>query len=255
VTAVGDYRAVVLDLFDTLVRWDPSRLPELDFRGRRFHTTMPWLLPELARALGERFRPEGFLDAYAAVLKEIDTERGAELVEVTCTERFRRALERIGVTGDEGASLGDLLTRRHMAGVRSVTFSPPEWAAVVPRLAKRYRLGLVSNFDDAATGREILGDTGVAHHFDVVVISAEVRRRKPHPEIFRCALDALELTPREVLFVGDTPREDVLGARGIGMPVVWLSDRKGPFPRELEPADHTIGNLADLPALLGLRDE
>jgi HAD superfamily hydrolase (TIGR01549 family) len=246
------FQAVVLDLFDTLVKWSPDRLPEMEIGGRRVHTTIPWLVPSLERSLGAEFRLDAFLEVYAAVMAEIQTERLATAVEITCHERFRRTLERLNVASDGASELAEQLTRIHMAAVRAVTAAPPERKAVVPRLAERYRMGLVSNFDDARTCYEILGDTGVAEHFEVVVISAEARVRKPHPEIFRRALDGLRLAPKDVLFVGDTVREDVVGARAAGIPVAWLSENKGEYPSELGLPDYTIHNLTELPELLGL---
>jgi len=41
--------------------------------------------------------------------------------------------------------------------------------------------------------------------FDVVVISAEVGMRKPHPEIFRYTTEELGLAPRRCVFVDDHP--------------------------------------------------
>lgn len=246
------FHAVALDLFDTLVRWDPQRLPEMEIRGRRIRTTIPWLLPSLERGLGRDFRLESFLEAYEAVISAIEVERLASGIEITCLERFRRTLERMAVPPERVAVLAETLTRTHMAGVRAVTAAPPEYAAVVQRLAERYRLGLLSNFDDARTGHQILEDTGVASYFEVVVLSAEVRMRKPNPAIFRRLLEGLRLAPEEVLYVGDTVHDDVAGARAAGIPVVWLSENKGAFPADARKPDYTIGNLTELPALLGL---
>ena len=78
-------------------------------------------------------------------------------------------------------------------------------------------MGLLSNFDDAQCGREVFGDTGVAHLFEAVIISAEVGLRKPNPRIYRQMLEMLRLDAAEVLFVGDTPREDVAGPQEVGM--------------------------------------
>jgi HAD superfamily hydrolase (TIGR01549 family) len=246
------FKAVVLDLFDTLVKWSPHRLPQMEIRGKRMHTTIPWLVPDLEKGLGAAFRLDGFIDAYSGVLNEIEAERAARGVEITCHERFRRTVARLEGAPKQVDVLAEQLTRRHMAAVRSVTAAPAEYAAVVPRLARRFRMGILSNFDDAQTGREIIADTGVAQLFEVIVISAEVRWRKPHPEIFRRLVDELGLAPNEILFVGDTAREDVAGARASGLPVVWLSENKGEFPAEVASPDYVIRNLTDLPALLGV---
>jgi HAD superfamily hydrolase (TIGR01549 family) len=246
------FKAVVLDLFDTLVKWSPHRLPQMEIRGKRVHTTIPWLVPDLEEGLGAAFHLDRFIDEYTGVLSEIEAERSASGAEITCHERFRRTVARLDGAPRHVDALAERLTRRHMAAVRSVTAAPAEYAAVVPRLARRFRMGILSNFDDARTGREIIADTGVAQYFEVIVISAEVRRRKPHPEIFRQLLDKLGLAPHEILFVGDTAREDVAGARASGIPVVWLSENKGDFPPEVASPDYEIRNLTELPALVGI---
>src|SRR6185437_14908033 len=112
---------------------------------------------------------------------------------------------------EERGLLAFHVTRVHMDGVRKVTFAPPERSEAVRRVARHFRLGLLSNFDDAQCGREVLLDTGVAELFEAVIISAEAGLRKPNPLIYQRILTMLQVDPRAVLFVGDTPREDVLG--------------------------------------------
>ncbi|MER7078428.1 putative hydrolase of the HAD superfamily [Saccharopolyspora kobensis] len=59
--------------------------------------------------------------------------------------------------------------------------------------------------------------------FDVAVISAEVRLRKPDPRIYRMALERLELSAEQVVFVDDgAPNVDA--ARRLGMRTVLHTD-------------------------------
>ncbi|MBV8775408.1 MAG: HAD family hydrolase, partial [Deltaproteobacteria bacterium] len=115
-----------------------------------------------------------------------------------------------------------------------------------------YRLGLLSNFDDAQCGREVLADTGVAELFEAVVISAEVRLRKPDPRIFRRVLEMLDLAPQEILYVGDTPLDDVWGAYQVGIPTVWISKGAMALPEGIPHPSFVINELSELPSLLGL---
>ncbi len=247
------FKAVVLDLFDTLVRWEPVRLPTVDWRGRTIRSTTPWLLPQLLEALDGRFELDTYLEAYHAVLGEIAAQREHGAIEITCHERFARTLARLGLPEGDGLHrLAEDLTRTHMAGVRAVTFAPAPYVAAVRRLAPTYRLGLLSNFDDSRAGREILADTGVAELFEAVIISADLALRKPNPLIFRRMLEMLGLGPAQVLFVGDTPREDVMGAHNAGIPVAWLSQNKGPLPDGVPAPDFILTDLAELPAMLGV---
>ncbi|MGB9379485.1 hypothetical protein, partial [Candidatus Binatus sp.] len=54
------YKAVVIDLFDTLVTWNPDGLPLMQFRGREIRSTTPLLYSTLETALGKRFDREKF---------------------------------------------------------------------------------------------------------------------------------------------------------------------------------------------------
>lgn len=98
----------------------------------------------------------------------------------------------------------------------------PDAAAVLPALrARGLRLAVVSNFD--ARLPRLLADCGLAESFEAVVYSEEVGVEKPHPAIFEELLDRLKLPAASVLHVGDSRRDDVEGARAIGMRALWLS--------------------------------
>jgi FMN phosphatase YigB (HAD superfamily) len=249
----GDIKAVVFDLFDTLVKWEPDRLPLLHWREHSSHSTLPWILPTLEERMGSRFDLERFLTVYHDVIDEINAERERDGTEITCQERFERTLQRLGYSDSaERSHLAFHLTRVHMDGVRKVTFAPPERSNAVRRLAPHFRLGLLSNFDDAQCGREVLFDTGVADLFEAVIISAEAGLRKPNPLIYQRILAMLGVEPAAVLFVGDTPREDVLAPRRAAMRVVWVNQRGIPLPDGIPPPDFMVANIAELPALLGV---
>jgi putative hydrolase of the HAD superfamily len=100
------------------------------------------------------------------------------------------------------------------------------------------KLGLVSNaFDPGWLLREDLARMGLAERLDVAVFSSEVGMRKPHPSIFKAALDPLGVAAERTLFVGDRRYEDVRGPRQLGMKTVlalWfrvdLDDERGEDP-------------------------
>jgi putative hydrolase of the HAD superfamily len=245
------FKAIVLDLFDTLVNWDPDGLPLMHWKGRDTHSTLPWILPRVAEALGATFDQEIFMTTYAAVYEEIDHERERDGIEITCLERFERTLRCLGLRdGVELDHLAEELRRIHMRGVRNVTSAPSARKDAVRRLAERYRLGLLSNFDDSQTGWEIMADTGVKDKFEAIIISADVRLRKPNPKIFELMLSMLKLAASDVLFVGDTPHHDVGGAKAVGMAAAWISRHALPLPEDVARPDYIIRDLAELPDLL-----
>jgi putative hydrolase of the HAD superfamily len=84
--------------------------------------------------------------------------------------------------------------------------------------ARGLRIAIVSNtFDPPDLLHADLAAEGVTERVDAVVFSSEVGRRKPAPEIYRAALDAVGVEPANALFVGDRVREDVQGPAALGM--------------------------------------
>lgn len=246
-------KAIVLDLFNTLVKWEPAKLPAFQWRGTMGHSTMPLLLEHLRRSVARWEHDEICVDTYNAVVTEITAERNGRGVEITCLERFQRTVARLPLPASvSGGALAEELRRIHMDAVRAATSAPEPYRAAVRRLARHFRLGLLSNFDDADTGRRIVADTGVGDLFEAVVISAEVALRKPNPRIFHRMLALLDLAPEEVLFVGDTPHEDVTGAQAAGIPVAWLSHNRTALPDGIAPPALVVPTLAELPDALGL---
>jgi len=250
------YKAVVIDLFDTLVNWNPEGLPLVEFRGREIRSTTPLLFPALETALGERFDRDVFMDAHASVYNEIFTERsGGDALEVTCLERFVRTLKRLGIDEKQVAPLAENLRKTHMARVREVTRAPAARIEAMKKIAKHLRVGLISNFDDSETGHLIMHDTGIRDLFDAVIISADAGLRKPNPLIFKQILDLMRLEPTDMLFVGDTPHDDVLGSKNVGMHSAWIRTRNHrELPEGIPAPDIIIADLAELPERLGLQE-
>lgn len=80
------------------------------------------------------------------------------------------------------------------------------------------RIAIVSNtFDPPDLLYADLAAEGVVERVDAVIFSSAVGWRKPAPEIYRAALDAIGVEPEDAMFVGDRVREDVQGPAALGM--------------------------------------
>lgn len=86
---------------------------------------------------------------------------------------------------------------------------------VLEILRQRYRLGILSNFDDRLF--PVLRGLGIIDLFEAVTISSHAKARKPDPAIFHEALRAHRIGPRQGLHVGDEREADWVGARNAGM--------------------------------------
>jgi len=121
---------------------------------------------------------------------------------------------------------------------------------VLQRLKKKHKLGVVSNFGYSPTIRKTLERFDLAKFFDAVVVSADVGWRKPSPKIFQKALQALKVSARESVFVGDELDHDIQGAKKVGMLTVLLKKPSTTKTRYKVEPDETICELKELPCAI-----
>lgn len=103
------------------------------------------------------------------------------------------------------------------------------------------RLPLVS----LSNGNADLALVGVAPFFRAAVSAREFGVGKPDPRIFHAAAGAVDLTPEDVLHVGDDATLDALGALNAGMQAAWINRSDHLWPHELQPTV-TVTSLTQL---------
>ena len=150
----------------------------------------------------------------------------------------------LGMGGDP-ATARDIAAEVEQAWERSENFDLYEDVEPVLDELRAYGLsiGLISN--GARDLREFVQHHRL--HVDVSVGSRYHGKVKPDPTIFRKALDQLGVEPAQAAMVGDHLKDDVEGARAIGMRAV-LIDREGLYPE----VEGRLPSLFGLPAALGL---
>jgi FMN phosphatase YigB (HAD superfamily) len=246
------YRAVLFDLFDTLVWFDRERLPEVRVDGRVIRST--------AGHLHEAFRPFApgvplarFVEALQWSWHEAERLRGESHREVAAPERLRLLVGRLGLdVATLPSEAVPVLLSTHMRELSKAVVLPPHHAPLLERLRRRHRLGVVSNFDYTPTARGILERERIAHLFEEVVVSDEVGWRKPKPVIFETALRRLGMGASEALYVGDRADLDVAGAQGVGMHAAWINRSASALPAGINPPQFEIRDLEELTRILGI---
>ena len=224
-----DTRAVLFDLDFTLAKPGPDLGPEgYERLGRRFGLELDPALYATARA-----------KAVEGLHKHPDFRHDEEIW-VAFTERIIRGM---GGNAERAYQCAVEMTR---AWEHAHNFDLFEDALPVLATLREHglKLGLVSN-----TGRDV--DDFLAHHnlhVDVALSSRVHGKVKPHPTIFRAVLERLEVEPEQAAMVGDSPEDDLEGARALGMRA-FLVDRENVYPD----AEDRLPDLFSLPAALGLR--
>jgi len=156
-------------------------------------------------------------------------------------ECFREAFALLGLRGDPEQAV-------RMAVVALGCRPPyPETLDILARLRERWRLAVLSNADNAFL-YPLLRRWGLT--FEAVLTSEGVRAYKPHPRAFAALLEHLGLPAERVVYVGDTPLDDVEGARRAGLVPIWLNRDGRPWPEGLAPPPYTLTSLEGLVPLL-----
>jgi HAD superfamily hydrolase (TIGR01662 family) len=221
-------RAVLFDVDFTLCKPGPLLGPE------GYH--------RVAARLGMTLDPALYDAARAAAIEDLEHHPELdhdEAVWIRFTEDIVRGM---GGSGDAVHGVAVTIVR---AWEQSTNFELYEDVPPVLRELRRLGLaiGLVSN-----TSRDLrrFVDT-FSLDVDTWISSGAHGKVKPSASIFLTVLDRLGVEPRDAAMVGDSPLDDVDGARSLGMRA-FLLDREARFPG----GDGVLRDLYALPAALGL---
>lgn len=228
-------KAVFLDWFNTLARFDPPReelhrqsLQEFgiaaspDEVGRGLLLADKYWFGENIKAKVTARSPEEQAEIGLRYQQILLTEAGVKVTKELLSKIVKKALELYkGVTF---ALFKDVLS------------------TLKELKEQKYILGLLTNLDkDMAP---ICRQLGLEPYLDFVVTSGEVGSDKPEPPIFLVALQRAGVNASEAVHVGDQYKIDVVGARGVGISPI-LIDRYNLYPEVTDcPRIHSLAELA-----------
>lgn len=152
-------------------------------------------------------------------------------------ESIRLALYRAG----ENPLLAEPAFEIFFAARQDVTLYGDARAAL-EFLSARFPLVSLSN------GNADLERAGLAPYFRAAISAREFGVGKPDPRIFLAAAGAVDMTPENVLHVGDDATLDALGALNAGMQAAWINRTEHLWPHEATP-HVTVTSLDELCAL------
>ena len=108
--------------------------------------------------------------------------------------------------------------------IHEVGTIPATHAEALHRLHETRRLGVVSNIWSSSD--LYLGEfkrVGIRNLFDVIIFSSDHSCIKPSPHIFAKAIEVLDVDRSKIVFVGDSLKHDIAGARAAGLSSVWIN--------------------------------
>ena len=198
------YRAVIFDLWATLVPWDQDG-------ANRFYDAM-------AQASGveeERFR-EAWLSG----------RKSREVGPIG--DHLRGLFAELGAKPD----LDEILAMRRDWTKRSLQPRPDALDTLAELRRRGHLLGLISVCSQDVPN--VWDETPFAEALDEVVFSCDVGVSKPDPRIYEIACERLGVEATECLFVGDGANDELPGAERAGMTALQLRAPGEPLTPEGE---------------------
>jgi putative hydrolase of the HAD superfamily len=165
---------------------------------------------------------ENFLNAYSEAHEKYRIIRYQKLIEVTNAVWISEALNILGFkTSPEDTRIKTAVNAFFENYLNSFELRPCV-KPMLKHLSTRYKLGLVSNFTYTPVIYAALRKLDINCFFNIILVSEAVGWRKPHKKIFEEALRRLGTSVEETVYVGDSPQEDIQGAKAMGMKTVFV---------------------------------
>jgi putative hydrolase of the HAD superfamily len=233
------YKAIIFDVGDTLVKWFPNRSQIYAERLRKVGIAVDeslslFISDAIYRAEGEQTRKE---------------QNG---VPHMSTEEFCTMLDRAAVSCTKilPEKIDDLVEE-----LKKIPL-PKQIMVVIPGVHDLlnklknvgYRLAIVSNH--RARLIDFLKDENLYDFFETVVISEIVGVEKPNVRIMEIALERLELSAQDCLYVGDHEM-DVLCSKQAGLDMAWIASPSAVLLDDIHyTEDYRISSILDIANIL-----
>lgn len=215
------YRAVIFDLWQTLVPWEVMA-------ANRFYDRM-------AAAAG--VEPERFREAWLSSRPNRETGPIAD--------HLRGLFSELGVEPD----LDEVLAMRREWTKHSLQPRSDALPTLAELRRRGHRLGLISVCSQDVP--HVWEETPFAGALDELIFSCDVGISKPDPRIYEIACERLGVNPADCLFVGDGANDELPGAERVGMTALQLrpsgEDLTGSGQAWTGPAIERLDELLELP--------
>ncbi len=113
---------------------------------------------------------------------------------------------------------------------------------------KKLKLGIVSN-GNTCHKIETLEVLGISQYFDTIVGTDMLGIGKPNPEPFLEVMHDLQVNKDEVIYVWDSPINDILWANNLGIKTVWFDRKEKEMPENIIPT-YVIHQLIEFQSII-----
>ena len=227
-------KTVFFDFFATLIFWTQPLHITIRRIADRYQLSLNWSVYDEAQTIlteaYEASKPTN--DIRDTIFRQLDA---------CCT-----FLRKLGVRQHVDQIAWEVLQYEHALFSRNNATLYEDALSTLDRLQQMdLKMGIISNWDTPL--HAMVEELGLAPYFDVVVASHDqrVRSAKPDAAIFEYALNAVGVSPKEAVHVGDSFEADIIGAHAVGIRAILL-DREGTQAGRWRETIRTLHALPDL---------
>lgn len=149
-------------------------------------------------------------------------------------QRFYLSLKDFGIIDRQ---LSKRLGKRYVVISPTKTALMPGVGEVLDYLGNKYQLHIITNgFEEIQHLK--LSNCKIDHHFNKIITSEKVGKRKPDPKIFSYALEMTGTKPQHAVMIGDDLETDVMGAINAGLSAIWFNHHRENVPEEVMSVHH-----------------
>jgi HAD superfamily hydrolase (TIGR01662 family) len=209
-------RGVIFDLGMTLVQFQGDWNSVLE---ESWQSLADYLVCE-----GYQLSEESFVFAFRELFESRHYERTVDHIEQPTTELFRQVMAQFGYSELPGDIIQHAMERFY--SVSEAHWTPKRGVKRVLDDLKEdgIQLALISNAGDVANVLRLLNKGQLGSYFNPLLVSAAEGIRKPHVTLFRKVLRAWKLHAKQIVMVGDSLMEDIVGAQRAGIHQIWLKE-------------------------------
>ena len=229
---------IFFDFFATLIFWTQPLHVTIRKIADRYQLRLDWSVYDEARAI---------------LTETYETSKPTDDIQDTIFRQLDGCcaiLKKLGVREHVEQIAWEVLQYEHALFSRNNATLYEDVLPTLDRLQQMdLKMGIISNWDTPL--HAMVEELGLTPYFEVVVASHDqrVRSAKPDAAIFEYALNAVGVSAKEAVHVGDSFEADIMGAHSAGLRAILL-DRDG---TQTERWGETIRTLHALPDLLSVK--
>ena len=214
----------------------PIKAVLFDYGGTLFKSTRPWAEVKaeglnsayaLLSRSGLRISADAFIELHDSVFVKYAKQEAREDRDIADRIKYQEIVDSLfpDLPRARRARLAAAANRAFWeAATKSYPLRKGARRSLEHLKSRGVRMAVVSNHHDYDSLVGHLEESGIISHFEVVLASEREGVRKPNTEMFVRSLEALGVEREDALFVGDSPKHDIVGARAAGIITVLIDD-------------------------------